>query len=65
MMAIFFFVVDLEIKRKLKAFTGLGFLGGIGSKMSLSISSLAFETRELLNQAKIGIFFGSIATKVY
>jgi NhaA family Na+:H+ antiporter len=28
--------------------------------MSLFISSLAFDTRELMNQAKIGIFFGSI-----
>nr|WP_016778154.1 Na+/H+ antiporter NhaA [Anaerophaga thermohalophila] len=43
-----------------KAFIGLGFLGGIGFTMSLFISSLAFDTRELMNQAKIGIFFGSI-----
>lgn len=44
-----------------KAFIGVGFLGGIGFTMSLFISSLAFETRDLMNQAKIGIFFGSIA----
>ena len=44
-----------------KAFVGLGFIGGIGFTMSLFISSLAFETQELMNQAKIGIFFGSIA----
>ncbi|WP_291854905.1 Na+/H+ antiporter NhaA [Marinilabilia sp.] len=44
-----------------KAFIGLGFIGGIGFTMSLFISSLAFETQELMNQAKIGIFFGSIA----
>jgi NhaA family Na+:H+ antiporter len=44
-----------------KAFIGLSFIGGIGFTMSLFISSLAFETQELMNQAKIGIFFGSIA----
>ena len=43
-----------------KAFIGLGFLGGIGFTMSLFISSLAFESRMLLSQAKIGIFFGSV-----
>lgn len=43
------------------AFIGLGFIGGIGFTMSLFISSLAFETQTLMNQAKIGIFFGSIA----
>ncbi|WP_462317842.1 Na+/H+ antiporter NhaA, partial [Marinilabilia sp.] len=43
-----------------KAFIGLGFLGGIGFTMSLFISSLAFETKGLMDQAKIGIFFGSI-----
>jgi Na+/H+ antiporter NhaA len=44
-----------------KAFIGLGFIGGIGFTMSLFISSLAFKTPELMSQAKIGIFFGSIA----
>lgn len=43
-----------------KAFIGLGFIGGIGFTMSLFISSLAFKTEELMSQAKIGIFFGSI-----
>lgn len=47
-----------------KAFIGLGFLGGIGFTMSLFISSLAFESRSLMDQAKIGIFFGSIAAGI-
>jgi NhaA family Na+:H+ antiporter len=56
--------IKLSVKPKnvpWKAFIGLGFLGGIGFTMSLFISSLAFDSRELMNQAKIGIFFGSIA----
>ncbi len=41
------------------SFTGLGILGGIGFTMSIFIAGLAYEG-DLLNQAKIGIFAGSI-----
>ncbi|MCW3804731.1 Na+/H+ antiporter NhaA [Plebeiibacterium marinum] len=41
------------------SFAGLGLLGGIGFTMSIFIASLAYST-EILNQAKIGIFIGSI-----
>lgn len=40
---------------------GLGLLGGIGFTMSLFIANLAFSSPELLDQAKVGIFAGSIA----
>lgn len=42
------------------SFIGLGLLGGIGFTMSLFIASLAYETQALQDQAKIGIFAGSI-----
>lgn len=43
------------------SFLGLGFLGGIGFTMSIFIASLAFGGNpDLLNQAKIGVFAGSI-----
>ncbi len=41
------------------SFAGVGFLGGIGFTMSIFIASLAYSA-DLLNQAKIGIFLGSI-----
>lgn len=41
------------------SFLGLALLGGIGFTMSIFIAGLAY-TGELLNQAKIGIFVGSI-----
>jgi len=41
------------------SFTGIGLLGGIGFTMSIFIAGLAYHD-ELLNQAKIGIFVGSI-----
>lgn len=44
------------------AFIGLGLLGGIGFTMSLFIANLAFQDSALLDQAKIGIFFGSIVS---
>ncbi len=40
--------------------TGLGLLGGVGFTMSLFIANLAFISPELLDQAKVGIFTGSI-----
>ncbi len=43
------------------SFLGLAFLGGIGFTMSIFIASLGFKAdADLLNQAKIGIFVGSI-----
>ncbi len=44
-------------------FIGLGLLGGIGFTMSIFISNLAYSP-ELLNQAKIGVFSGSILAGV-
>ena len=44
---------------------GIGFLAGIGFTMSLFISALAFEGQpELIEQAKLGILFGSIIAGV-
>ncbi len=45
------------------SFIGLAILGGIGFTMSIFIASLAYES-DLLNQAKIGIFIGSIIAGV-
>jgi NhaA family Na+:H+ antiporter len=45
------------------SFTGLGMLGGIGFTMSIFIAGLAYHD-ELLNQAKMGIFIGSIIAGV-
>jgi NhaA family Na+:H+ antiporter len=42
------------------AYIGIGLLAGIGFTMSLFIASLAFVSPELLDQAKVGIFAGSI-----
>lgn len=39
---------------------GAGFLAGIGFTMSLFISELAFTSKELVEQAKIGIIFTSV-----
>ncbi|MGQ1787802.1 MULTISPECIES: Na+/H+ antiporter NhaA [unclassified Saccharicrinis] len=47
------------------SFAGLGLLGGIGFTMSIFIASLAYtNSAEILNQAKIGIFLGSIVAGV-
>ncbi|TLX73467.1 Na+/H+ antiporter NhaA [Labilibacter sediminis] len=45
------------------SFAGLGLLGGIGFTMSIFIASLAYSS-EFLNQAKVGIFVGSIIAGV-
>ncbi len=45
------------------SFAGLGLLGGIGFTMSIFIASLAYQG-ELLNEAKVGIFIGSIIAGV-
>ncbi len=48
------------------SFLGLALLGGIGFTMSIFIASLGFkESAELLNQAKIGIFVGSIIAGLF
>jgi Na+:H+ antiporter, NhaA family len=39
---------------------GAGFLAGIGFTMSLFVANLAFETTELINQAKLGILAASL-----
>jgi len=44
-------------------FVGLALLGGIGFTMSIFIAGLAY-TGDILNQAKIGIFVGSIVAGV-
>lgn len=43
---------------------GIGLLGGVGFTMSLFIANLAFKSPDLLDQAKVGIFFGSILSGV-
>lgn len=63
----------LAVKLKLAAkpdnvswtsFIGLGFLGGIGFTMSMFIATLAFDSSQVLNSAKIGIFAGSVLAGV-
>jgi Na+:H+ antiporter, NhaA family len=39
---------------------GVGIIGGIGFTVSLFIANLAFAEADVLNQAKIGVFFASI-----
>lgn len=43
---------------------GVGFLAGIGFTMSLFIGSLAFQTQDLLNYAKVGIIAGSLISGI-
>ncbi|HLW06230.1 MAG TPA: Na+/H+ antiporter NhaA, partial [Marinilabiliaceae bacterium] len=46
------------------SYIGLGFLGGIGFTMSIFIATLAFDDPALQDQAKIGIFVGSIISGI-
>lgn len=43
---------------------GMGMMGGIGFTMSLFIAGLAFTDHDILSQAKLGIFIGSILSGV-
>ena len=43
---------------------GLAALGGIGFTVSLFIAELAFDDPTLVNEAKVGIFAGSLVTGV-
>lgn len=66
----FFSWLSVKLKMAVKphktswlTFGGLALLGGIGFTMSIFIAGLAYSG-ELLNQAKIGIFVGSIVAGV-
>ena len=43
---------------------GIGLVCGIGFTMSLFIGTLAFETHELMNMVKIGVFGGSLISGI-
>lgn len=43
---------------------GVSWLGGIGFTMSLFIAGLAFESSQLMDLSKIGIYVGSLAAGV-
>ena len=43
---------------------GVGCLAGIGFTMSLFIGTLAFESSELINQVKLGVLLGSMASGI-
>ena len=47
-----------------RVFTGLAVLGGIGFTVSLFIGDLAFDAPDLVEQAKAGIFIGSVVAGV-
>ena len=41
---------------------GVSALGGVGFTVSLFIAGLAYDTRELQEQAKVGIFAGTLVS---
>ncbi|MCQ2204733.1 MAG: Na+/H+ antiporter NhaA [Bacteroidales bacterium] len=43
---------------------GIGMMGGIGFTMSLFIAALAFKDPNILTQAKLGIFIGSMMSGI-
>jgi Na+:H+ antiporter, NhaA family len=74
LMAVFFFVVGIEIKRELlcgelagwrkAALPVVAALGGIGFTMALFIAMLAFGEGPVLDQAKIGVLSASLCAAV-
>lgn len=53
-------LASLPLNTTWKEIFGAAILGGIGFTMSLFVSNLAFTDPLLIDQAKVGIFFGSI-----
>jgi Na+:H+ antiporter, NhaA family len=51
-------------KANFKQIYSIGCLGGIGFTMSLFIANLAFDDIQILNDAKIGILFGSLISGI-
>lgn len=45
---------------KWKNIVGAGFLGGIGFTMSIFITILAFDNKEIVNNSKIAILIASL-----
>ena len=48
----------------LKYLLGIGFLASIGFTMSLFISELAFENKDYINEAKIGVLIASFLASI-
>lgn len=53
-------LAKLPAKTTFNHIFGVSFLGGIGFTMALFINTLAYEHRDLLDSAKIGIIFSSL-----
>jgi len=58
-------LADLPSRVTWKQLYGVGILGGVGFTMSLFISGLAFSDPILVDQAKIGILFGSLISGTF